>query len=1021
MVKKHPHATVNSLPIKKLEAKQRAFIESCAGQAKQFEQQKFVIEQIEQSVLSYADDIAMVYDDQQWSYRKLNSQANYLANQLISHGIEKGRLVPILTSNVPLLVVSILALMKIEAPFVIFDRKWPAARTTKLLDKISAKQLICALDEASSVAVVGDIQVITADLNEIGDASFELDYQRSSIKSDDPLYGFFTSGTTGLPKCCINQQIGLVNRFNNMSHHLELRADETVLVNSNLTFDSALWQIIWPLTQGARIVLPTNEQRQDVRLTLALIDRYQVTMTDFVPSIFRLLVQLLPKPSVISQLRSARYIIIGGEKVNSSSIQSFYQHVHNVVLMNTYGPTEASIGMMFYKIPKGIEDISLGQPIYNTYSVIVDKNDQLCPPGMMGEIVIGGLCLGSGYFNDSEKTDEAFIDNPFSFIPGDKLYRTGDLGYLRLDGNFQFVTRINDCVKINGVMVNLPEIEETIKEHPQVDDACVVVNEDNSFKSIVAFIINQDGEQKFALVRANLDSYLKSQLPANALPKQLIFKSSFPLSPNGKVDKKSLTAELAVNISKNFDCDTKQTLFKVIAETLNFSEFSESSNLLDLGMDSLAMQVISVRLENEFNKKLPISLLILMPSVELLADYFKGKIDPDTLSSSPLIESDKNLLDDISKPIKQPKGVLLTGVTGFVGAHLAAQLAQDLSCEESLFVLIREKKDASAPERLRQTFAQYKLDEALLGRIQVIEGDISQPRFGCGPSELARIFSHIDRVVLNAAQVNFLAGYDQLRQTNVMSIVHLTELIQQFGQKDIIYLSSLAVFNSITNDGKPISESIHADEILQPRGGYAQTKWVAESLLQRLRQFGVNVSIVRLGEIMPAENTGADNQSSFFSMLIKLAVGLGSMMRTQAKVAYTPVDHAACVLSKMIRCENRDHSYKNYHFFQPQAVALEQVIESVARHQNKPLQFIERSHFEQLLEKVECPKLAEIKNKVLAVLEPFEERDPLKHYFSDSAEIFMQHHFKHWICDEKNWAQHDDQVVRNYAKIMELS
>lgn len=1009
-----------------LTQRQVDFIHQAGGHAREFQQRDFVIDQIEAQAASHPDNPALVFEQKKLNYAELNSSANTLANQLQIAGVGKGDLVPILTKDVVLLVVSILALMKLEAPFVICDFCWPDARRRRLLEKIDIRFLLTSAHERSDAMDFNGVQLCEVNLDDLNDVTVNLKYQRVDSQKDDALYGFFTSGTTGLPKCCINTQKGLLNRFNNMSFHLNLARDETVLVNSNLTFDSALWQILWPLTQGARIILPTDEQRCDVRETLDLMGKYQVVMTDFVPSIFRLLVQLLfSKEETNLKLTHARYIIVGGEKVNANCIRRFYQHVHNTVLMNTYGPTEAAIGMMFYKIPRGVEDIPIGNPISNTYAVVVDDNNRPCAPGVMGEILIGGVCLGTGYVNEPEKNREVFVNNPFSWIPGDRLYRTGDLGYLRLDGCFQFITRINDCVKVNGVMVNLSEIEETIKESPKVDSACVVVNMQGTVNGIYAYIITQDSVDLEQLT-AELEKHLPAQLPKTSLPKKIIYKDKFPLSPNGKVDKKALAADLVVvererRNRSNFDCEVKNSIHQVIGDVIKSRSLLGDQNLLDEGMDSVSAQVICIELERIFKTRLPLSALFYNPTINGIADFFSGKQSDEKTLQEALIRQDMALLDDLCylNPLaenEEAKGVLLTGSTGFVGAHLLAQLIEDLDEEENIYVLVRGKDHKNAMERLKESFNRYRLNVQLLLRVNVITGNICQANFGCQPEQLAVMFAGINRIVLNAAHVNLLLGYDRLRSSNTLSIVNTIELMKQFGRKDIVYISSLAVLNTLAKSNSRIPENMNSRDITLPRGGYAQSKWVAECLLERARLSGLRVSILRLGEVMPSAATGADNQSSFFSNLVKLVVQSQCGPKTDAKIAYTPVDYVTQILSRMIRCNNIDQSFKNYHLFHPESVSFEEIVSQLAKKGGRQINFIDNQDFFRVLVNTASPEFEDMKSKVVAVLNQFEGSDPLNHYFSNPSKDYDQQNLKDWIATDKLWMDHDERSLNVFAE-----
>lgn len=265
-------------------------------------------------------------------------------------------------------------------------------------------------------------------------------------------------------------------------------------------------------------------------------------MTDFVPSIFNALVDLIEADSsLVACLASLRQLLIGGEEIGAKAVQKFRRLLPGCGITNTYGPTEASIGCVFHEVRD--EDgwsIPIGKPIDNCYIAIVDKNGMIVPPGVTGEILIGGDCLGRGYLHDPTKTGAAFIANPFVEIPSARLYRTGNLGYHRPDGNIHFVGRQDHQIKLGGVRMELTEIETVIACHPAVRAVKVVVEgARDEARRLVAYVVANPGTES-----KDIKHVVAESLPSYCVPKHIFLIDRMPLTANGKVDRKALAAML---------------------------------------------------------------------------------------------------------------------------------------------------------------------------------------------------------------------------------------------------------------------------------------------------------------------------------------------------------------------------------------------------------------------------------------------------------------------------------------------
>jgi AMP-binding enzyme len=325
---------------------------------------------IEKQIAARPDSTAYVFEDLSLTYAELGARAEHLAADLERKGARKGDLVGVLVGNSLELPVAILACLKLGAVFIPMDEMWPEERLQSLFRDTDPKAIIVA--DAAKVPKDLHDRLVRYDG---GHGDPPPPGAREEVLPTDLIYGIPTSGSTGPPKCSLNIHRGLVNRLQYMTRRYESGPSEVVLQNSRPAFDSSLWQLLWPLTNGAKVVIPRPSKQLDLAHTIELIDRHQVTMTDFVPSVFNTLVRQLEQDSKdVTRLTSLRNLLIGGEEINPTYCRRFARLLPEVGLTNTYGPTEASIGMVFHAVDTESEqDIPIGRPIDNTYGVVLDE------------------------------------------------------------------------------------------------------------------------------------------------------------------------------------------------------------------------------------------------------------------------------------------------------------------------------------------------------------------------------------------------------------------------------------------------------------------------------------------------------------------------------------------------------------------------------------------------------------------------------------------------------------------------
>ncbi|HEU0080026.1 MAG TPA: amino acid adenylation domain-containing protein, partial [Longimicrobiaceae bacterium] len=443
-------------------------------------------ELIEEQAARTPAAVALVHGAERLTYAQVNGSANRLARELRGRGIGRGGFVPILAERGPAVAVAMLAAAKAGAAFVPLDDKWPEERLRRALDDLRAP-LVLACEAMLEQARALGRPVVLVPVG--GDGAPNLQNQS---ESGDPIYAIYTSGSTGIPKAAVVSHGGITNRFHWMSECFGAESARSVLQTTRHVYDSAVWQLFWPMTQGGHTVVPLAGVETDAGYLVELIRAEAVTMTDFAPAVFNALVpELVENVSAREQLASLRTVVVGGEQITAETTYRFIECFPGVRVVNLYGPTECSIGSIYHEVHDGDGSrIPIGRPIANTSALLLDRSGRLVPRGVPGEIHLGGRCVGEGYLRDAKRTSTVFVPDPYASRGGERLYRTGDLGRYRADGSIECLGRLDEQVKIRGIRIELGEIEVRLAEHQEVREAVVLAREDvPGEKRLVAYVV----------------------------------------------------------------------------------------------------------------------------------------------------------------------------------------------------------------------------------------------------------------------------------------------------------------------------------------------------------------------------------------------------------------------------------------------------------------------------------------------------------------------------------------------------
>ncbi|MTD72405.1 type I polyketide synthase [Flavobacterium sp. LC2016-13] len=599
---------------------------------------------IEEQVARNATTTALVDGDEELSYSELDCRANQFAAYLISKGVKKGELVGICTERSFNMVICILAVLKSGAAYVPLDPDFPVERLNFITSDSNISYLIT---ENNHFKLFGEFNGVVIDLDQEARNIAKQPYEQNSITvySDDLAYVIYTSGSTGRPKGTLITHGNVVNFCKGMN--TSLGSDPgTLLAVTTISFDIAVLELIWTLTNGFKVVLQENNIKNlatpsmdsltslnelensnplpeagtiKIYSVVENIIKNKVSHLQCTPSLMRILIN---DDNTRNELKWLKKIMLGGEKLPLELIKKI-NAVSEAEIFNMYGPTETTVWSSVKKIDKQATRITLGSPIDNTQFYILDSFLNPVSEGMLGELYIGGKGVTAGYINRPALTEEKFIKNPFS-DEYNLIYRTGDL--VRYDSNneIEYIERADLQVKVNGHRIEIEEIEIILNQMPLVEQGVVVCVKKDENDALVACIVVSEGEQ---LDIKTLRSQLKMVLPAYMIPGFFHIIPEIPLTANGKINR-SVLQNLDIEISSQNEYvaprnDLEEKLVNIWKELLNVQRVGIYDDFFELGGHSL----LAVKLISEIRKIIEVDiemrLLFELTNIALISEYIE--------------------------------------------------------------------------------------------------------------------------------------------------------------------------------------------------------------------------------------------------------------------------------------------------------------------------------------------------------------------------------------------------------------
>ncbi|MBW4506982.1 MAG: amino acid adenylation domain-containing protein [Scytonematopsis contorta HA4267-MV1] len=613
--------------------------------AREYPVEQTINKLFENQVRKTPNNTAVVHEGTKLTYQELNEKANQLARHLHSLGVRKGEFVGIFKDRDINFLIAILAIYKAGGAYVPIDSTYPANRIKYMLSNSEVRFLLTDYSLLNVLTTFADDSSQLKSIIYLDEINLD-DLSRDNLEpindAVDPAYMLYTSGSTGLPKGAIVRHDGAINHIYAQFDELELNEEFCFLQSAPSSTDISVWQFLAPLLIGGSTVIVDIETVALPEKLFKVLKSQKITVVELVPALFGgLLGYTSQLPTHERKLPNLKWMMVVGEPVSVNWVNEWLNIYPSIRIANAYGPTEAADDITQFIVdkpfPENQRTVPIGKPLANLNLYIIDREMQLLPIGVPGEICVSGIGVGAGYWKNQEKTNLSFVPNPFTnttkTLPEnreDLIYKTGDLGRWLPDGNIEFLGRIDHQVKIRGFRVELGEIETFLGQHPNVRENVVIVYEEEPGNlQVVAYLVAKT--EPIPSI-SELRSFLKEKLPDHMLPSAFIILENLPLAPSGKIDRKALPKpdnlrpklEAAYVVPRN---EMERAVAEIWQKILKVEKVGIQDNFFDLGGHSLNVLQVYSKLKELFKADLAITDLFKYPTISSISQYLNREDD----------------------------------------------------------------------------------------------------------------------------------------------------------------------------------------------------------------------------------------------------------------------------------------------------------------------------------------------------------------------------------------------------------
>ena len=906
----------------------------------EYPKDKTITELFEEQVEKTPNDVAVVFEDNKLTYKEVNEKANQLARYLREEkNIKPNDIVGVMLPRSIELISTLIGVLKSGACYIPIDPTYPEKRIEYMLENSDAKFLLTNEELFQKLNFENRINVYSKEIK-------IQDYHnlKNVNTSTDRSYIIYTSGSTGLPKGVVLKHQSLTNLCSYLNKNVEFLHEDCEYKNmasvTTVSFDIFVFETLVCLQRGLRIILANEDEQRIPQHLNELIKKNNVQLIQMTPSRMQIFLDNIDE---IPNLNQLKYVTLAGEalplRLRDELLKLGVKKVYN-----GYGPSETTVFSTFTDVTK-MNEINIGIPISNTQIYILDRNLNIVPIGVAGELYISGDGVGLGYLNREDLTNERYINNPF--FSNSVMYKTGDICKYDNNGQIYYLERADNQVKIRGLRIELEEIENKMLEYPGIKKAKVIKQTIGNREIISAYYI---ASKRIRITE--LRKHLYSKLPNYMIPSYFTALDDFPYTPNGKIDKKSLPIPNSILQSEKNNyiapkTDLEIKLVSIWENILNMKPIGIKDNFFELGGDSILAMNLNVQLLKITNK-ITYSDIFAYPTIMQLAEKIEEKISNEKEEKDLTYLNKKYgkiLNENMNIPLvineNKCENILLTGVTGFLGIHILDEFLKKENGK--IYVIIRKDPGQTINDKLTNKLHYYfneKYDKYVNNRIITLEGDISKSGFGLNQEELFKLGNSVDLIINSAAKVSHYGNYQEFYNTNVKSVEKIIDFANAF-KKKIFHISTLSVSGNSLVDEYYVEQKINKEiDFCEDNfyigqsfeNVYIRSKFEAEKRILDAIQKGTDAYILRVGNLMPRREDGKFQENiseNAYITRLKTFIKIGYLPQylKDGYLEFTPIDSTAQAIMSIVKHTNTQN--RIYHVFNHNHVYLKDLLKEI--------------------------------------------------------------------------------------------
>lgn len=912
---------------------------------------------LEKQAKTQPNKTALICNKQRMTFYELNNRANQIAHVLRKNKVGRNTIVALNLCRSFDMIAGLFAILKAGGGYLPLDTMYPKDRLEFMLSDSETEILLT--DGTTDLMFSGK----TINVAEIEDTGKAKNLPRID-SNEDTAYVIYTSGSTGMPKGAALSRLGMYNLYESVKSSIEYDINQTCISVTTVSFDIFVTDCVMPLICGCTVALCTEEELRQPHLTAELVEYAKVGFIQTTPT--RMSIMIDDKRFKKAAVEHFRKIVLAGEMIPMSLLTELQEDT-NAKIINGYGPTETTVYSSFKDLTNA-KSVTIGRPAANTHMYILDYNKRPLPIGVLGELYISGSGVSAGYINRKELTKERFMPDPY--WPGHMMYKTGDVCAFMEDGDIEICGRVDHQIKIRGLRIELGEIEAAIRAFEGIEDAVVRDWGEGVNKYLCAYYACYNAVDERELRRT-----LSQNLPAYMVPSFFTKMGALPTTLNGKVDRKALMEPQKQKRKNTSSVDVtymsadERKMGRIWSDILNIRGIGPDDNFFELGGDSLAVINVQAALL-QYGWTISTKDFYSAQTLRRVCGY---------INSESVEEADATIKNRLNISIPEFKHlmpininrVLLTGATGFLGAHLLYKLS--MHKKTHIHCLVRGKDCADSAKRLIDCLVFYfgaKVSKQIMSSVSVHCGDVSCEKLGLSNTELKLL--NIDTVIHSAAITDHMGLVDAFEKTNVIGTKNVTELAVSLGVS-LIHVSTTGVsgthyvekgyHNGIFDENSYYVGQNYTDNV------YIKSKFQAEEIVIEALEKGLNARIMRIGMLTATQNGTFQKQfeRNAFANRIKAICELGyvpiGMLGT--KIEMTPVD--ACTEAMLALMDIKEPYISIHHVFNTNTMTLAVLISLLEQNGNR----IEIISDDAFMKKVaELSKRGDYKN-LISLMEDF--------------------------------------------------